>query len=217
VYKEEILNLKIKDKNIDLIQISNIDEIFDELIKKHPENESAVDDSIPYWTDLWPAALGMSEFILENESLFQQKRVIEIGCGLGLPSIVAANVAKEVTMSDYLNDAIVFAKRNAALNKLNNINFELLDWRSIEVGHQKYDVILASDIAYEKRFFDQLPFALKSMMHYNSMAVLSEPGRAFAKDFVDGLIEHFAVTPFKKEVTWKGTKFSIGIYVLRAK
>jgi predicted nicotinamide N-methyase len=217
VYKEEIINLSIKDKKIDLIQITNIDEIFDELILNHPDDDNVVDDSIPYWTDLWPAALGMSEFILENESLFEQKRVIEIGCGLGLPSIVAANIAKDVTMTDYLEDAIVFAKRNAALNKLENINFELLDWRSIEVGHQKYDVILASDIAYEKRFFEHLPFSLKAMMHYNSMAVLSEPGRAFAKDFVDGLIEHFAVTQFTKEVSWKGTKFNVGIYVLRAK
>jgi predicted nicotinamide N-methyase len=217
VYKEEVLNLKIKDKNIDLIQITNIDEIFDQLILNHPDDVQIIDDSIPYWTDLWPAAIGMSDFILENETLFEQKRVIEIGCGLGLPSIVAAGVAKEVTMTDYLEDAIVFAKRNVALNNLKNINFELLDWRDIEVGHQKYDVILASDIAYEKRFFEQLPFALKAMMHYNSMAVLSEPGRAFAKDFVDGLIEHFAVTQFTKEVNWKGTKFNVGIYVLRAK
>ncbi len=217
MYKEEILNLRIKDTNIDLLQITNVDEVIDAMLASNPTDEDYIDERIPYWTDLWPAAIGMSEFILENTSLFDQKKIIEIGCGLGLPSIVAAGIADEVTMTDYLDDAMVFAQRNAQLNKLENITFQKLDWRSIAAGHQKYDVILASDVAYEKRFFDDLPFALKAMMHYHSLAVLSEPGRAFASDFLDGLREHFAVIKFTKEVTWRGTKFKVGIYLLRAK
>ncbi len=217
MYKEEILKLNIKDKNIDLIQITNVDEVFDQLIKSNPDDENLLDERIPYWTDLWPAAIGMAEFILENEPLFENKKLIEIGCGLGLPSISAAHLAKEVTMSDYLDDALVFAKRNAELNNLTNIKFENIDWRNIDSSHQKYDVILASDIAYEQRFFDDLPNALKSMMHYNSMVVLSEPGRAFAKVFMDGLEEYFAVKMFAREVNWRGNKFNVGVYVLRAK
>jgi predicted nicotinamide N-methyase len=217
MYKEEILNLKIKNRTVNLIQISNVDEVIDALIASNPEDEAFIDERIPYWTDLWPAAIAMSEFILENTSMFENKKVIELGCGLGLPSIVAADIVKEITMTDYLEDALTFAKRNAELNHLSNIAFQKLDWRNISPGHQKYDVILASDIAYEKRFFDDLPIALKSLMHYHSLAVLSEPGRAFASDFLDGLKEHFSVTKFSKEINWRETKFKVGIYLLRAK
>ncbi len=217
MYKEETIHLTIKDRNIDLLQITNVDEVIDALIASNPDNEDLLDERIPYWTDLWPAAIALSEYIVENSGLIEHKKVIEIGCGLGLPSIVAAGFAKELTMSDYLDDAILFAQRNAKLNELENISFQKLDWRSIAPGHQKYDIILASDIAYEKRFFEGLPQAIKSMMHYHSLAILSEPGRAFAIDFLEGLKEHFAVTKFSKEVIWRGSKFQVGIFLLRAK
>jgi predicted nicotinamide N-methyase len=217
MYKEEILHLTIKNCSVDLIQISNVDEVIDALIASNPNDEAYVDERIPYWTDLWPAAIAMSEFIIENTSMFEHKKVIELGCGLGLPSIIAADIVKEITMTDYLDDALVFAKRNSELNHLSNISFQKLDWRNINTGHQKYDVILASDIAYEKRFFEDLPNALKTLMHYHSLAILSEPGRAFASDFLEGLKEHFSVTKFSKEINWRGTKFNVGIYLLRAK
>jgi predicted nicotinamide N-methyase len=217
MYKEEIIHLNIKDRSIDLLQITNADEVIDALIASNPDNEDLLDERMPYWTDLWPAAIALSEFIEENNGLIDQKKIIEIGCGLGLPSIIAASTATEVTMTDYLEDALLFAQRNAALNNLENISFQKLDWRSIAPGHQKYDVILASDVAYEKRFFEVLPQALRAMMHYHSLAILSEPGRAFSIDFLEGLQEHFAVTKFSKEINWRGSKFNVGIFLLRAK
>src|SRR5690349_17663578 len=60
----------------------------------------------PYWTQVWPAALAMAEFIVYHPAYVQNKKVLELAAGLGLPSLVAARWADEVFCSDYLPDAV---------------------------------------------------------------------------------------------------------------
>ena len=76
---------------------------------------------------------------------------MELGAGMGLPSLVAASYTSAVVCSDYLTDALIFAKKNAELNGILSIRYECIDWRSYN-SDQRYRLILASDIAYEKRF-----------------------------------------------------------------
>jgi predicted nicotinamide N-methyase len=216
MYKEEILTLSIKDHTYKLIQIANIDEVFDALITMHPHDPKVVDEQIPYWTELWPSALAMAAYLIENPQILKGKSVIEIGGGLGLPSIVAANVAAKIIYSDYLPEAIQFAKKNATLNGCTNMQFAQIDWRHIEED-TKYDIILASDIAYEKRFFADLPFAFRILMHPQSKVILTEPGRKFTKAFIDELKENFIVVHKTRNITHRGTSFSIGVYEIELK
>jgi predicted nicotinamide N-methyase len=217
MYKEEIINLKIIDRMIDLIQITNIDEVFDTLIQSEKDNPSSLEDQIPYWTELWPSAIALAQYIEENRSIFKQKDVIELGAGLGLPSLVASPYCNTTLLTDLLPDAVNFAERNAIMNNLMNIDFQIMDWRNIKEENKKFDIILASDIAYEKRFFLDLPNAIKSLMHEDSLAIITEPGRSFAKPFIEDLSHHFKMDKQLKTIDHRGVKVEIGIYLLYSK
>jgi predicted nicotinamide N-methyase len=217
MYDEQIVSVNIGETKIDLIQVNNIDQIFDRLIKMQKDDQQILDDLIPYWMELWPSAIGLSQFIEENPLIFRDKSLIELGAGLGLPSLIASNYSKHILTTDLLPDAIAFAQRNAFLNEINHIRYELLDWRKINQDYAKYDVILASDIAYEKRFFEYLPSSIKKLMHNDSVAIISEPGRHFAKQFLADLEYHFDVKIFNKIVDHRGVTVKVGLYVLRGK
>src|SRR5882724_1215455 len=83
----------------------------------HPAVRSAfaADEYLPYWAELWPAARMLGKAIL-RESWTPGTEALEIGCGLGLPGIVALSVGLRVTFSDYDPCALRFASDNARLN-----------------------------------------------------------------------------------------------------
>lgn len=216
MYKEEILELKISDKKYSFIQISNIDEVFDHLIDSNTGNDD-LDDFIPYWTELWPSAIGLSRFIIDHSSLITNKNVIEIGCGLGLPSIVAATYTSNIHATDLIKDALNFASKNAKVNNVSSrIKFSVLDWRSYDDAVH-YDIVLASDVAYEQRFFDALPNALGAMMSDEGISILSEPGRKFTEPFLEALNQKFDVSKHTYLVEWRSVNHEIGIYVMKKK
>src|SRR5438270_11129964 len=83
----------------------------------HPAVRSAfaADEYLPYWTELWPAARMLAKAIF-HEPWMPAVEALEIGCGLGLPGIVALSRGLRVTLSDYDATALRFAAENARLN-----------------------------------------------------------------------------------------------------
>ena len=73
------------------------------------------DERLPYWAELWPSAIALARWVSRYPGL-EGKRVLELGCGLGLSGIAAAAAGARVTMTDYDEDALLFARFNAALN-----------------------------------------------------------------------------------------------------
>ena len=59
----------------------------------------------PFWTRIWPAALAMSAYLMEESNWIANKHVLELGAGIGLPSFTAARFAKSVVISDADGDA----------------------------------------------------------------------------------------------------------------
>src|SRR2546430_6933887 len=97
----------------------------------HPEVRTAfaADEYLPYWADLWPAARMLGKAIL-RESWKAGAEALEIGCGLGLPGVVALSTGLRVTFSDYDPTALRFAADNATLNGFRDFTALQLDWRS---------------------------------------------------------------------------------------
>src|SRR6516162_5563227 len=83
----------------------------------HPAVHSAFDrdEYMPYWADLWPAARMLAKVIL-HEPWAPGREALEVGCGLGLPGIVALAVGLKITFSDYDPCALRYAAANARLN-----------------------------------------------------------------------------------------------------
>ena len=70
---------------------------------------------VPYWATPWPSGAVLAGALAEDPPA-PGTRVLELGCGLGLPSIVAARAGAHVLATDGHSDAVAFAAHSMALN-----------------------------------------------------------------------------------------------------
>lgn len=138
----------------------------------------------PYWGKCWPAALGLAEFLTRHPSLIQNKEVVELAAGLGLPSLVAARYAKKIISSDYLPEPLVYINRSAAKNGIHNIETRIINWEHIPQDLTT-DIVLLSDVNYEPGSFDSLDKVIDIFLGKGCCIILSTPQRIMAKSFVE--------------------------------
>ena len=181
-------SIKIANQNLQFYSIDNPDYLLDQLIEQDPNSVEVKDERLPYWAELWPSAILMAEYILTNDLIGSNNSVIEIGCGLGLSSIAAAQKTSDITISDYQEDALIFAGLNCLANNQLEPKSLILDWRNPPTN-RRYDVILAADVAYEERFFTALENSFRVLLNASGIVLLSEPDRKIAKPFFKSLAE----------------------------
>jgi predicted nicotinamide N-methyase len=209
------LPLDVEGLAVQLSVITNTAELMDELIAKGSEHEDVQDERIPYWADLWPSALALSRHLVRSGLVRPGVRVTEIGCGLGLPGIVAGLLGAETTLTDYLPDALRFAHHNWGQNLSRPARFELMDWRQPDPALAA-DLLLASDVAYESRAFGFLPQAFRMLCRPGGTILLSEPNRAVAAAFLDDLAQQgFQVEPHLYKGVFEGYTYGVKVYALR--
>lgn len=134
----------------------------------------ARDEFLPYWAELWPAATALAAALPDMAGL----RVVELGCGLGLPSLVAAARGADVTASDWAEDAVELLRENALRNAL-VLRAEVRDWR--EPWPERFDVVLAADVLYERRNVEPLIARLRELA---PVAYVGLAGRPYEAEFL---------------------------------
>src|SRR5690606_26759640 len=85
-----------------------------------------VDERIPYWADLWPSSRALAAELLDTATL--PRSVIELGCGVGLPSLALRHRGIDPLATDWYDDALRFAELNAERNGLGPLRTMRLDW-----------------------------------------------------------------------------------------
>jgi predicted nicotinamide N-methyase len=148
----------------------------DRLVNVPAVNEAfAKDEYMPYWADLWPASRMLARAIL-HEPWTPGVEALEVGCGLGLPGIVALSMGVKVTFSDYDACALRFAAGNARLNGHNDFHTTQLDWRS-PPDDLSAGVILASDLVYELRHVPPIVAFVKKVLQPGGVCLLTDQDR----------------------------------------
>ena len=138
------------------------------------EESFARDEFLPYWAELWPASTALAAALPDVAGL----RVVELGCGLGLPSLVAAARGAIVTASDWADDAVELLRENAARNRL-VLRAEVRDWR--EPWPERFDIVLAADVLYERRNVEPL---LERLRELAPIAYVGLAGRPYEEEFL---------------------------------
>ena len=139
------------------------------------EEAFADDEFLPYWAELWPAARALAEALPDVDGL----RVVELGCGLGLPSLVAAGKGADVTATDWSQDAIALLRENASRNGL-ELRAEVRDWR--EPWEERFDLVLAADVLYERRNVEPV---LQRLRELAPIALVALAGRPYEDAFLE--------------------------------
>jgi predicted nicotinamide N-methyase len=157
-------------------------------ILRPPSAEELIDDAafdeeefLPYWAELWPSGLALARHVavLELEGL----RVLELGCGLGLPSLAATLRGGEVLATDWAEDAIELLRQNAERNGV-FLRVARVRWSEPEplLRAAPWDLVLGADLLYEARNAEQLAELLPQL---GGEVLLAEPGRPYAKEFLE--------------------------------
>jgi predicted nicotinamide N-methyase len=144
------------------------------------EHAFAVDEFLPYWAERWPSGIALAEHVAALEP---RGRVLELGCGLGLPSLVAARLGADVVATDWSADAIALLERNAARNDV-EIAAVTADWRETHTvtSHGPFDLVVAADVLYEERNTAPILALLRAL---GAPATIADPGRKHAARFLD--------------------------------
>lgn len=167
----------------------------DELID---ETEFAHDERLPYWAELWPSARGLTRELLDaggnaragnpGTGGWAGVRVLELGCGVALPSLALHARGAEVLATDWYADALAFARANAARNGLAPLRTEMLDWRDPPEG-RGFDLVIAADVLYEPRNAPILQALLPRVTAPGGTVLVADPGRIYAGDFLRAMRE----------------------------
>ena len=147
----------------------------------HPAIRSAfaADEYMPYWADLWPAARMLAKVIVREKWPAPggpPLEALEIGCGLGLPGVVALSRGLRVTFSDYDATALRFAAGNAVRNGFDNFETLQMDWRYPPAGRH-WPVVLASDLIYEMRNVEPIVLLIKQLLSPGGLCLLTDQDR----------------------------------------
>lgn len=139
------------------------------------------DERLPYWAELWPSARALAAELLDGP--LPQGRVLELGCGIALPSLALRWRGAEVVASDYYADALDFAVENARRNQIDPPATLLLDWREPPADLRPFDLVIAADVLYEHRNVAALAGVLPAVTAPGGRVLLADPGRTYLQPF----------------------------------
>lgn len=155
--------------------------------------EGAEGRTAPYWARLWPAARALADAIAARDDL-AERRVLELGCGLGAPALVAARAGARVVATDGTPDAVVYTAHNLAVNGLEG-DVALADWREADplLDGAPWDTVIAADVLYLRANVDALLRLLPRLVDRGGDVLIADPSRAGARDFLAAARGTFAV------------------------
>ena len=150
------------------------------------------EEFLPYWAELWASGVALAHDV--SMRALRGRRTVELGCGLGLPSIAAARAGGRVVASDWSRDALLATAANAERNGV-TVETVLCSWAAPAplVERAPWDLVLASDVLYERRNADQLLALLPRLVDERGQVLIADPGRPPAEDFLERAVDDWHV------------------------
>ena len=178
-FNTETADVEVGDRRLSILRPRNSDDLI-------REEDFVMDERLPYWADIWPSSTILASHLV---SLSKGRRTrspgnaLELGCGVGLVTVAAMIAGYAVTATDYYTDALAFTRANAWKHLGHSPRTRMIDWRFFPADESGYDLILASDVLYEKEYARLLPGIFKRALAPGGMVLLADPGRIGAPEF----------------------------------
>ena len=137
--------------------------------------------SWPLFGVVWPAGLALAEEM--SHFPIAGKSILELGCGIALTSLVLARRGADITACDYHPLAESFLQHNVALNQLPALPFRTAPWLGPNPLLGRYDLIVGSDLLYERDHATLLAGFIAQHTHPASQVLIADPGRGYVSMF----------------------------------
>ncbi len=149
------------------------------------------DTEPPYWAYLWSGSRCLAEYVTRWGAL-RGRRVLELGCGLGLAGIAAARVGADVVFVDRALPALAFVRASLEANGLAGVTV-CADHHTLSPD-ARFDYMLAAEVAYEPARFDDLARTLVRHLAPRGAALIADGFRTDTRLLYRALAEHGLAT-----------------------
>lgn len=129
----------------------------------------------PLFGQVWPSACKLAD-LMQGLDL-QGRRVLEMGCGLGLASLVIHRRQGDVTASDCHPLTEHFLQANAVLNALPPMRYQTGHWGHANPDLGRFDLLIGSDVLYERDHPTQLTGFIEEHAHPTAEVMIVDPNR----------------------------------------
>ena len=141
----------------------------------------------PLFGVIWPSSLVLAHFISDYKT--DSKRILEIGCGMALSSLLLNKQNADITATDYHPEVESFLQRNTLLNEGKEIAFQRTDWADENDKLGLFDLIIGSDILYEDQHIELLANFIDEHSKPACEVILVDPGRGRKNKLSKRMIE----------------------------
>ncbi len=114
---------------------------------------------------------------------FSGERILEIGCGIGLASLVLSMREQNISAADQHPEASQFLRYNTGLNELPTIPFERCSWEQSASPLGRFDLIIGSDLLYERSNLRALTSFIDRHAHECCEVLIVDPNRGLRAPF----------------------------------
>lgn len=189
-YHTRTIQRRVAGKLFVLEVIRDLDEAIDQICETLSDEEQKdpfAEDLCPYFGILWPAAEALTQYLEKHPEIIKKKKVLELGCGLGFPSLVATHLGASVLATDFHPDVEDFFQRNCRHSSI-SCSYQRLNWREEgDVG--TFDVVMGSDVLYESKHPREVAKGLLRFRSPGGVILLADPGRNYLPPFLEAMKE----------------------------
>lgn len=130
----------------------------------------------PVFGIVWDSSKVLAHFMSDYE--VKGKRILEVGCGMALTSLMLNGRNADITATDYHPEVEVFLDKNILLNEGKAIPFVRTDWADENNNLGRFDLVIGSDILYERDHIELLSNFINQHTQPECEVIIVDPGRA---------------------------------------
>ena len=135
----------------------------------------------PIFGMIWPVGIALAYELTTLE--IANRRILEVGCGLALSSLVLKRRGADITASDHHPLAPEFLIHNAQLNGLPPVPYQDAAWDAFNPALTDFDLIIGSDVLYEPNHPQLLAGFLERHAKATSQIMIADAGRGYRGQF----------------------------------
>lgn len=149
------------------------------------ENMAETTGTIPYWVELWPASIVLADFLFDRAAEIKGRMCCDLGCGLGLTTLLAHRLQSEIIGVDVEAAALEWCALNAALNNCARPGLVCMDICRTAIRRDMIWRAWAGDIIYERAMFRPFLECLAWILAPRGCVWIAEPGRGLFLSFLE--------------------------------
>lgn len=161
-----------------------------------------------YWDRIWPSSAALSEYLIHQ--FFPTKltgtKVLEIGCGTGLPGVVAASLGAFTMFSDMVPVTLEAVKETCHMNHISNFDTCTLDWSEKIESKERYDLVIGCEVFYDEAILADISLVLEQVLAPGGKGIFCDPNRLGLDTIGLGFKEKFILSVEKIPLTWPPRK-----------